>query len=74
MEKPGTVCQVPPITFEEFRRGWIKATEKTSSNGPHFGHYKASMHHPQIAHLLYKGPYSLWIQVTHQEGIGWVWT
>jgi exonuclease III len=42
-----------PISFEEFKQGWIKTKERTSSCGPHFGHYKAAMSHPQMAKLLY---------------------
>jgi Reverse transcriptase (RNA-dependent DNA polymerase). len=54
MKTPPDISPVPPITFHEFQVGWKKAKERTSSNGPHFGHYKASMYHPHIAKLLYK--------------------
>jgi hypothetical protein len=54
MRAPLDIRPVPLIIFTEFQAGWQKAKEHTSSNGPHFGHYKASMFHPQIAKLLYK--------------------
>jgi Reverse transcriptase (RNA-dependent DNA polymerase). len=54
MGKPQDTTPVQPITFQEFKAGWNKTKERTSSNGPHFGHYKASMFHPQISMLLYK--------------------
>jgi Reverse transcriptase (RNA-dependent DNA polymerase). len=54
MSKPQDTTPVKPITLQEFKAGWKKAKERTSSNGPHFGHYKASMFHPQISVLLYK--------------------
>jgi hypothetical protein len=54
MKRPEAVTTVPPITFTEFCTGWTKAKEKTSSNGPHFGHYKAALHHKKLSSLLYK--------------------
>lgn len=54
MKKPTTFFPIPPITYQEFCDGWKKAKEKTSSNGPHFGHYKAGVLHPSIGSLLYQ--------------------
>lgn len=54
MKRPATVQQVLPISYKEFCSGWSLAKERTSSNGPHFGHYKASMLHPEISLLLYQ--------------------
>jgi hypothetical protein len=42
-----------PISLEDFKQGWLKTKERTSSCGLHFGHYKAAMQHPQIAKMLY---------------------
>lgn len=42
------------VSFEEFCIGWKKAKEKTSSTGPHVGHYKTGIQHPGIAKLLYQ--------------------
>jgi hypothetical protein len=54
LKRPPQATKLPFVSFEEFRRGWLKAKERTSSNGVHFGHYKASLDHPHIAQLLYK--------------------
>jgi Endonuclease/Exonuclease/phosphatase family./Reverse transcriptase (RNA-dependent DNA polymerase). len=51
---PTNATKLPVVSFQEFCTGWSKAKERTSSNGLHFGHYKASLGHPQIAQLLYK--------------------
>jgi len=53
MKKPTNYSQLHHITFHEFCEGWKKAKERTSSNGPHFGHYKAGVLHPKIGPLLY---------------------
>jgi hypothetical protein len=54
MRRPDGVNPIPPITYNEFCEGWKKAKEGTSSNGPHFGHYKAAIKHSYIGPLLYK--------------------
>jgi hypothetical protein len=54
MKKPSHFFKVQPITFSDFCEGWNKAKETTSSNGPHFGHYKAGVTHHQIGPLLYQ--------------------
>jgi hypothetical protein len=53
MQRPNKSTVIPPVSFQEFCLGWSKAREQTSSNGPHFGHYKAALHHKQISTLLY---------------------
>jgi hypothetical protein len=45
---------VPPVTFKEFCEGWRCAKEKTSSTGPHFGHYKAGIKHGKIGRMLFQ--------------------
>jgi hypothetical protein len=45
---------VPFITYQEFCKGWQMTKECTSSSGPHFGHYKAAITHPQLSTMLYK--------------------
>jgi hypothetical protein len=54
LKRPFGYKSVPPVTFEEFYTGCKKAKERTSSSGPHFGHYKAALHHARISRLLYK--------------------
>jgi hypothetical protein len=54
LQRPVGYKPVPHITFEEFCMGWKKAKERTSSSGPHFGHYKAAIHHARLSMLLYK--------------------
>jgi hypothetical protein len=54
MKRPDQVRTIPHISFQEFYNGWSKAKEWTSSNGPHFGHYKAALHHSKISKLLYQ--------------------
>jgi exonuclease III len=54
MKRPPEQTRIAHITYKEFCRGWTKAKERTSSNGPHFGHYKAAIHHGKIGQLLYK--------------------
>jgi hypothetical protein len=51
MKKLPQVQEIPPFMFSKFVQGWEKAKERTSSAGPHFGHYKASLSHPKIAKL-----------------------
>lgn len=53
LKRPEGCKKIPPITFKEFCEGWKKAKERTSSHGPHFGHYKAALHHSHISYLLY---------------------
>jgi hypothetical protein len=54
MKIPPRFFKIPPITYSEFCKGWEKAKERTSSNGPHFGHYKAGIAHFRIGRLLYQ--------------------
>jgi hypothetical protein len=51
--QPETI-KIKPVSFSAFCQGWKRAKEKTSSVGPHFGHYKAGVHHTTIANLLYQ--------------------
>lgn len=51
---PATQQQCARITLQTFKDGWRKAQERTSSSGPHFGHYRAAMTHPLLAKLLYQ--------------------
>jgi Endonuclease/Exonuclease/phosphatase family. len=53
LKTPVTQQKCAPITFHTFKDGWRKAKERTSSSGPHFGHYRAAMTHPLLAKLLY---------------------
>jgi hypothetical protein len=46
--------QILPVSFQEFKDGWLKAKEDTSSTGPHFGHCKAAMNHKKLANLLFQ--------------------
>jgi Reverse transcriptase (RNA-dependent DNA polymerase). len=54
LKQPPGYRVVPPITFKEFCHGWKKAKERTSSSGPHFGHYKAAIQHHTLSKLLYR--------------------
>jgi hypothetical protein len=53
LKYPNERVSCNPISFEEFKQGRMRTKERTSSYSPHFGHYKAAMSHPQIAHMLY---------------------
>lgn len=54
MKRPENFRPIPPPSYHDFCVGWKKAKECTSSNGPHFGHYKAAIENPRIGQLLYK--------------------
>jgi hypothetical protein len=54
LQQPQNTTQLPVVSFEEFKTGWTKTKERTSSNGVHFGHYKAALQHTQISMLLYQ--------------------
>lgn len=54
MKRPENFMVIKPVTYEEYCAGWRKAKGRTSSNGPHFGHYKAAITHPRIGQLLYQ--------------------
>ena len=54
MKHPAKYYKVPPVTYLDYYEGWKKAKECTSSNGPHFGHYKVAIHHNKIGQLLYQ--------------------
>jgi len=54
MKSPDNYKVIPPPSYQDFCQGWSKAKERTSSIGPHFGHYKAAIHHPRIGNLLDK--------------------
>ena len=50
----GTDCTRKKYSIEDFKLGWKKMKERTSSHGPaHFGHYKAGCGHDQIAMVHY---------------------
>ena len=51
---PGTNRTRKKHTIEDFKLGWKKMKERTSSHGPaHFGHYKAGCLHKDIAMVHY---------------------
>jgi Reverse transcriptase (RNA-dependent DNA polymerase). len=54
MKTSATYSVCPPITFQTFKEGWRKTKEKTSSSGPHFGHYRAAISHPYLAKLFFQ--------------------
>lgn len=39
LQRPANFKNVPLITYQEFCMGWRSTKERTSSSGPHFGHY-----------------------------------
>jgi hypothetical protein len=54
LERPAGYKIIPFITYKEFCKGWQMTKERTSSSGPHFGHYKAATTHPKLSTMLYK--------------------
>jgi hypothetical protein len=64
---------VRSVSFRDFCLGWKMVKEKTSSTGPHIGHYKTGIQHKQIARLLYQRSQipmlTGYVPMRHRKGI-----